>query len=187
MLDVTGHGVASSLLSVTATHFLSSFAEAKCPLKVIERLNQHFSRESYSNHIFTIVYGVLDLATREFTYVSAGHPGPLLLKKGGGTVHLPTQGIPIGLFPDAEYAKAAVQLEAGDRIFLFSDGIYEVRDTQGSDMGLERVGQRLVKDAADGMPLDYLVHSLMKDVYHWALPKKPDDDISVLALEIKSD
>lgn len=186
VLDVTGHGVASSLLSVTATHFLSSFAEAKCPLQVINRLNQHFSRDSFANHIFTIVYGVLDLTTRELTYVSAGHPGPLWLKKDGGTVHLPTQGIPIGLFPDAEYSKATVQLEPGDRFFLFSDGIYEVRDTQGADMGLERVSRRLVKDASDGMPLDYLVHSLMKDVYHWALPQKPDDDISVLALEMKS-
>ncbi|MCG3177266.1 MAG: hypothetical protein MOGMAGMI_02234 [Candidatus Omnitrophica bacterium] len=186
VLDVTGHGVASSLLSVTATHFLGSFAEAKCPLKVIERLNGHFSRETYTNHVFTIVYGVLDLTTQEFTYVSAGHPGPLWLKNDGTAVHLPTQGIPIGLFPDATYTKATVRLEPGDRIFLFSDGIYEVRDGSGEDLGLERVSQRLLRDARDNMPLDYLVHSLMKDVYHGALPGKPDDDISVLALETKN-
>ena len=185
VLDVTGHGVASALLSVTVTHFLSGSLNAHCPLEVVRNLNQHFSRENFKNHSFTLVYGILDLKERSFAYSSAGHLGPIKIKKDGSIRQFDSHGIPIGMMEEARYDREVITLESGDRLFLISDGVYEAHNLKNEDLELEGVYRHLKKENLNDYPLEYTVNSLARTAYHWCSPKKPDDDISIVGLEIK--
>ena len=77
-----------------------------------------------------MVYGLLNTTTGEFRYVSAGHPGPVHLPSGADPVILEGQGSPIGLADDA-YEERSVRLGAGDRLYLYSDGVPEAMDPAG--------------------------------------------------------
>lgn len=185
VLDVTGHGVASALTSVTVTHLLQGLSRVCCPHEVVERLNRHCAEGHHQHHSFTIVYGVLDLKERTFLYTSAGHAGPALVKKDGTTRQFDSHGIPVGMLGDVSYEQSRIALEPGDRLFLFSDGVYEARDARKDEWGLEGLHAHLKKEAINGYTLDYTVNSLARAAFHRTLPQKPDDDISIVGLEIK--
>ncbi len=195
VLDVTGHGVAASLLSVTVSHLLSPFSPfsflknpgasecaVECPSEVVKKLNDHFSANHESNQFFSLLYGVLNLETREFTYVSAGHPHPLLVSSEKGARFLPAAGLPVGIFPDAEYEPRSVQLEKGERIYLYSDGILEARDPDGEFYGVERFED--LSQSLSVKSLGQSIQIIVKDVKDWCGHRGADDDISLLALEI---
>ena len=133
ILDVSGHGVASALLSMALSRVLSSPSDLSSiltrdgdvpgrpaitpPAEVADRLNQLFPFNTTTEQFATMIYGVLDARTGEFRYVSAGHPGPVHLPAGAGPVILESPGSPIGLAEDA-YEERSVRLAAGDRLYL---------------------------------------------------------------------
>ncbi len=138
LLDVSGHGVTAALLSVTLSRILSPALgpasvcvrggedASECvpvpPAEVAARLHRRFPWDQITGQYFTILYGVLSLGTGEFRYVSAGHPGPVWLPRGGAPQALPAAGYPIGV-GEADYAERSVRLGPGDRLYLFSDGL----------------------------------------------------------------
>ena len=81
-----------------------------------------------------MVYGILNAATGEFRYVSAGHPGPLYLPAGADPSILESPGFPIGLGDDV-YVERSVRLGPGDRLYLYSDGVPEAMDRAGGQFG----------------------------------------------------
>jgi PAS domain S-box-containing protein len=185
VLDVTGHGATSALLSVTATHFLSGFLKSIPPGEAAVLLNQYFSAGNSTSRTLTLVNGVLDLKSRVFRYTAAGHIGPVVLRKDGRVEQRQTQGIPIGMMADAQYPEESIALDPGDSIFLISDGVYEVRNAQDLQFGLEGVYAHLKREKAQGYSLEYTVNSLARAAYHWRIPKKPDDDISIVGFRLK--
>ncbi len=154
VLDVSGHGVAAALLSVTLRRLLAPPAEPSSiltrggdaggppdvtpPAEVAARLNRLFPFDSATEQFATLVYGILDAATGEFRYVSAGHPGPVHLPAGGDPVILASRGSMIGLADDA-YEERSVRLGAGDRLYLYSDGVTEAMDPAGEQFGDARL------------------------------------------------
>ena len=114
------------------------------PAEVAARLNRLFPFDSATEQFATMVYGILNAATGEFRYVSAGHPGPVHLPCDADPVILESQGFPIGLADDA-YEERSVRLGAGDRLYLYSDGVPEAMDPAGEAFGdarlLEAIGQ----------------------------------------------
>ena len=143
VLDVSGHGVSSALLSVTLSRLLSPPSEPSSiliragdvrdryditpPAEVAARLNQLFPFDSATEQFTTLVYGILNTASGEFRYVSAGHPGPVHLTPGDAPVILESQGSPIGL-ADGSYEERSVRLGEGDRLYLYSDGVPEAME-----------------------------------------------------------
>src|SRR5207248_3303478 len=112
VLDVSGHGVAAALLSVSMSRLLSppsdpssilvrdgggGRSEVTPPADVAARMNRLFPFDPATEQFATLVYGVLDAATGEFRYASAGHPGPVHLPACGDPVVLASRGFPIGL------------------------------------------------------------------------------------------
>jgi sigma-B regulation protein RsbU (phosphoserine phosphatase) len=199
ILDVSGHGVASALLSVTLCRLLSPPSESssilirdgdvrdRCditpPAEVAARLNQLFPFDLVTEQFATMVYGILNTATGEFRYVSAGHPGPLHLPSGGDPLILEGQGFPIGL-ADGAYEERSVHLGAGDRLCLYSDGIPEAMDTAGKRFGdtrlLEAIGRGRSKSLQES------VASLLGQIARWHGSDRQQDDISILAVEVAS-
>lgn len=199
VIDVSGHGVAAALFAVTLSRLLSSSrgepglpkqnVEAPAsndlaPARLAEELNLRFPFDQHSRQYFTMLYGVLDTRTRQFRYVSAGHPGPIVVPSQGKPRDLSASGFPIGLIQGATYQERVVDLTPGDRLFLITDGLVEAQDAQGREFGMDRVLQQL-KDSRD-RPLADATAQLVRQVENWCGGTGMQDDASVLACEVSA-
>jgi sigma-B regulation protein RsbU (phosphoserine phosphatase) len=193
VLDVSGHGVAASLLAVTVTRMLSpstsgdSFVlqtrdnkarQVVPPCEVATRLAKNFSIESTEQFI-TLFYAVYDTKTRELSYISAGHPGAIRVSAGSTPVILDGSGLPIGI--GEKYEQQSVTLQSGDRLYLYSDGVTEAMDAERSLFGTDR----LIKCLADssGESLTHSIARVQAELVAWQAGSPSRDDISILAME----
>jgi sigma-B regulation protein RsbU (phosphoserine phosphatase) len=154
LLDVCGHGVGAALLSVSALNVLRAQTlpdtDFRVPDRVLAALNDAFQMEHHNDLYFTIWYGVYDRANREIRYASGGHPPALLFAAAGEGSPLSTQNFFIGGMPDTPYKSAAIALPEGPvRLYIFSDGAYEVDRSDGPMWTLEELGAYLSPDSPD--------------------------------------
>lgn len=145
LLDVSGHGLGSALLSTSVLNMLRSQALPDVnfyrPEKVLQALNDTFQMNDQNEKYFTIWYGVYNCANRQLMYTSAGHPPAVLISPQPGQQHLveplKTPGLPIGMLPEVQYRWNRCEIPPGSRLYLFSDGVYEIKQRDNSIMGLE--------------------------------------------------
>jgi sigma-B regulation protein RsbU (phosphoserine phosphatase) len=192
VLDVSGHGVAPALLSVALCRLLSppsdpssilggGRTEIMPPAEVAARLNRLFPFDPSTEQFATLVYGTLDAATGEFQYVTAGHPGPVHLPAGGSPVILESRGFPIGLADEA-HSERTVRLAAGDRLYLYSDGVPEAMNPAGEQYGDARLMGAI--DRGRSGPLAKAVAALQAEVEQWCGAAGRHDDMSIVAAEL---
>jgi sigma-B regulation protein RsbU (phosphoserine phosphatase) len=194
VVDVSGHGVAASLLSVSLMHWFDQrfgsapgnndtlARESYTPVTVAESLNRDFPMDVNTGQYFTIVYGVLDTSSRTFRYVCAGHPPPVHIPHDGIASATPTSNFPVGITPEPGYDERVIQLDAGDCILLYSDGLTEAKNSDEVEFGIERVLEQVSVKSSAG--LDGVVKALLGSVADWAGQRKQIDDVSVLGIEI---
>lgn len=185
--DVCGHGVAAALISVTLSRLLSTLNAPEGgsnmpPPDIAEFLNERFSWDSETMRYFTFLYGVLNIETRVFRYVSAGHPGPLLVSENGTTKILPMSPPAIGIFKGPKFSEHRITLAPGDRLFLYTDGITEANNGVGEEFGEDRLIQALANHQKQ--PLQMSVESLLTDLTKWREGESPIDDLSLVAFEM---
>ena len=145
LLDVSGHGLGSALLSTSVLNMLRSQALPDVnfyrPEKVLQALNDTFQMNDQNEKYFTMWYGVYNRANRQLMYASAGHPPAVLISPQLGQQHLveplKTPGLPIGMLPDVQYSWNRCEIPPGSRLYLFSDGVYEIKQWDNTIMGLE--------------------------------------------------
>jgi sigma-B regulation protein RsbU (phosphoserine phosphatase) len=129
LLDVCGHGVGASLLSVTAMNVIRSGSLAgtdfREPSQVLSALNEAFPMERQNNMYFTIWYGVFNLRSRVLKHASGGHP-PALLIGAEGVREIRSPGLLIGAMEGAVFASESLEVPLGARLLVFSDGVYEI-------------------------------------------------------------
>jgi serine phosphatase RsbU (regulator of sigma subunit) len=140
LLDVCGHGVNAALLAISVMNVLRNQGLAKTdfrlPAEVLAGLNNAFQMERNNDMYFTMWYGVYDKRNRRLTYASGGHPPAILM--GGASeetaqpLELSKAGAVIGVFPEMTFDSEAIDLPAFSRLYVFSDGIYEVLRPDGT-------------------------------------------------------
>lgn len=139
LLDVSGHGVGSCLLAVSAANVLAGQSlpntDFRDPVAVLQGLNQVFPMEKHNEKYFTIWYGVYRRTSRKLVFGNAGHP-PALLFTGSSAEQakrqeLESQGFAIGMMPDCDFEAGVVQLDTYARLLLYSDGVFEIDRPQG--------------------------------------------------------
>lgn len=197
VLDVSGHGVPAALLSVTLSRLLSPWPHQATvvqrfdghgalspvsPAEVCAELNRRFPMQDEAEQFFTLLYGVFDVRNKTLRYISAGHPGPTLMRSGAA-LDLTKSNLPIGLDAEARFDEQTVQLRRGDRLYLYSDGISEARNSERELFGAERVSASLRSSA--GQRLSDSLTVLVSDAAAW-IGGPFDDDVSALALELTS-
>jgi sigma-B regulation protein RsbU (phosphoserine phosphatase) len=137
LLDVSGHGVGPALLSVSVLNTLRTHClpdtDFRCPDQVLKALNARFREKDQYGLFFTIWYGVFNRDDRILRYASGGHPPALLIDRSHQLMDLDAQGMPVGLFTKAKYEAAAVQVPSDSRVYVFSDGCYEIQRSDGED------------------------------------------------------
>ncbi len=197
MVDVSGHGVRASLLSVTLSHWFARQLEVSSlhaptpdgnrvsflsPAEVAEELNRQFQMSMENVQYFTMCYGVLDLELREFHYVTAGNPPLIVVRSGGEADVLTVEGFPIGLVEQPGYSENVIKLKPGDRVFVYTDGVIEAEDEHETPYGTERLADKLSKSSCPD--LDECIESVLESVRLWEGHRGLKDDFSILAFEL---
>jgi len=196
LLDVSGHGVPAALLSVTLSRMLtparrqSSIVqqngmdgpEPREPREVLEELNRQFQMSGENLQYFTVFYGLLDLFDLKLHYVSAGNPPALYLPVGGPPTFLNDCGHAIGWFENTQFEQRTLELAAGDRLFLYSDGCTEAMNDGSQQFGR----QRLCGACCEGrrLPLQQSVDDLLIAIHRFRGDAPITDDLSVLAFQL---
>ncbi len=145
LIDVSGHGLKSALPSLSVINLLRSRSLSKVnyyqPSNVLQRLNETFQVSAKQDKYFTMWYGVYNKKNRQLVYGNAGHPpGILFNRKTNKQVKLQSlknNGFPIGMFSETEYEDTICQVQSNSILYIFSDGIYEVKEQNGKISGLD--------------------------------------------------
>ncbi|MCE9978395.1 PP2C family protein-serine/threonine phosphatase [Leclercia adecarboxylata] len=197
-VDVSGHGVGAAMMSLAvARQFLHGRAverflftadnEVASPAEVVRILNGRFcSDEVEIVSYFTMIYGVIDLATGEGRLCQAGHPTPFIVTPEGEARTVGNGGAPVGLMPDLCWTDVNFSLAAGERLCLFSDGITECENLGGEQFGQMRLQASL--QAGAGLTLNELLPQFARHLVHWRSgdnkePLAMADDVSLLVIE----
>jgi sigma-B regulation protein RsbU (phosphoserine phosphatase) len=193
VLDVSGHGVAASLLAVMVTRLLSPSATGDSfvlhsaadgsicitePRDVAIRLSKNFSIDSTEKFI-TLFYALYNTQTRELKYVSAGHPSAVKLSPTGPPTQLHGTGMPIGI--GETYEQQSITLVASDRVFLFSDGVTEAMNEDSVLFGTDRLLNCL--SHSKSRPLEQSIAHLHVELQTWRGSAAVKDDVSILGME----
>jgi serine phosphatase RsbU (regulator of sigma subunit) len=188
LLDVCGHGVGSALLSVAVANTLRSGAlrhtDFRRPEEVLGSLNEAYQMKDHGELYFTIWYGVYHQPTGRLRYASAGHPPAILVTDGtaqrADTKPLATQGPPIGTFKTARYRSQECSLVAPARLFVFSDGVYEISRPDGSMVVWKTFEDLLTRVRHGASELNDLLHFAQEMHGNEVL----EDDFSIIRMAI---
>ena len=188
LLDVAGHGLKATLPSISVLNLLRSRALKDLnyyqPSEVLAALNNTFQINYQNDKYFTIWYGVYNRVSRQLTYSSAGHPPAIIISGNSPTntevKRLKTPGMPVGMFPEAKYVDAYCQIEKSSTLYIFSDGAYEITQSNGNLWSLEGFTQILISlqysvDNQLDYILDYLINLNSKEIF--------EDDLSILQVK----
>lgn len=183
--DVADKGVPSALF-MARTHALF-MAEADMDLpanEVMLLVNKHITRLQKSSQFVTVLYGILDLETNEFSYARAGHEPPLIVHANGEVERLPhSSGMAIGLWENITLDQRVIKLSDGDTLLLYTDGMTDCRNPLGESFGLDRIKNlfgKFVKNNGQEI-CDQLLDALLK----YQNGSKQDDDVTLVTIQIK--
>lgn len=185
--DVAGKGMPAAIyMAVCRTMLKSIGSEVTDPADCIFKVNNMLIPESDISTFVTVFYGILNLKTGELSYCNGGHNLPFLADKDGNVHELEdVGGLLLGKFEDAEYSKKTIQLNPGDTIITFTDGVTEAENESGGFFEEEQVVQFLEKSGSKS--LDARVKGLFLEVMTFAGSAPQSDDITVLATTYTGD
>jgi sigma-B regulation protein RsbU (phosphoserine phosphatase) len=184
--DVSGHGLPAALIASMLKVALSAQAPHACdPALVLTGLNQTLHGK-FRRHYITAAYLFVDLEKDLIRYAGAGHPPVLFWREREGSAQeLEENGLFLGPFAEATFSSMELSLEAGDKLFLYTDGILEFRNPAREEFGGDRLRQFL--EANHTLHADQLIEALISRLWRWA--EQPSgqaqlDDLTLLAMDV---
>jgi sigma-B regulation protein RsbU (phosphoserine phosphatase) len=186
ILDASGHGVAAALRSVSLMTFLRAdnvlqLLGSYDPAKVLSEANRRFPLSPDAEY-FTLWVGQLHLPTRSLSYATAGHSGAMLSSAHSPSQWLTRSSCPLGFDPSAQFVNERLVLKPADRLFLLSDGIYEVPSPSGELWGRDRFQEAI--DAGKQTSLSATISSSFSTARRWQQAQQFSDDAAVVGLEL---
>ena len=178
--DVSGKGMPAALMmAVMRAMFRSETRRADSATALVETMNRNLSEESTAGYFVTMFVGVLDLITGHLDYCNAGHEAPLMLRNS--SIALPVKpNLPVGALPDWVYEGQEAQLQAGDMLFLYTDGLSEAKNPSGQLFGRQQVLQIAASHSDDSA--QQLVQTMETEVHRHIAEAPQSDDITLLAI-----
>ncbi|MBT21648.1 hypothetical protein CMK17_17085 [Candidatus Poribacteria bacterium] len=180
--DVRGKGIPAALLMVMIRTSLRLVCrEDISPSSVLKRVNDLLVIDTTPDFFATIVYGILDPKSMTFTYSNAGHCYPMLLR-GEKIEELQTGGMILGCFGFAEFETETIELESGNKILFYTDGLTEAEfEAEGEFYGEERLEQVFKKNS--NLPADELCKKIREDLFGFCGTNQQKDDITIVAIK----
>lgn len=186
MADVSGHGISAALItSMIKVAFNSEIYRGKMPAEVIADVNQYiYQFIGDLEYYLTAYYGYIDLEKGIFHYCSAGHfPALLFNAKYEEVIELKTRGVIMGALLDVFYETQSVQLQEGDRVLVYTDGIVESRNRHNEYYEMTRLKEYIFMHKK--LPVQKFVDGLIDDVIEFSEGFPAEDDRAVLCFEFK--
>jgi serine phosphatase RsbU (regulator of sigma subunit) len=185
LVDVSGHGVGAAMLSVSIMNVLKQRAlpatDFRNPAEVLNRLNEMFQMENHNGMFFTIWYGVYRLDNRMLSFACGGHHPAYLISGDRRHVQpLKAPGTLVGISEDSKFEQGSVRVADGSALHVFSDGVFEVEDTEGRQLGLADFLPLLQQPAVEGRNEPQRLYQAVRT---YARPGPLDDDYSHLAVK----
>ena len=180
--DVSGKGTSASLLMSSLHAAVHGQVAAKTPLdQLVTSVNKYLAENTPANRFITLFIAELEPATGELTFINAGHNPPLIGRVDGTVELLAAGGLPLGLMDFAEYDVGHAQLNQGDVLFIYSDGVSEANNLNEDEFGMDRLTEVIkanVGRSASG--IRDKVESALSDFTGTA---DPNDDITVVIVK----
>jgi phosphoserine phosphatase RsbU/P len=177
--DISGKGISAALLMAHIQSALRSQlmnGHAQSPPAMLAILNNHLYASSPPEKYATFFLG-LYTDGGQFLYTNAGHLPPMLVRRGE-IQKLPGDGFPVGMFPGAQYEQQSLELQAGDLLVGFTDGVTETPNRDGEEFGDQRLSDLLLR--FNGHPLDKIVAEISASVSAWAGDVERHDDTTLV-------
>jgi phosphoserine phosphatase RsbU/P len=181
--DVSGKGTPASLLMANVQATIRTLVQFDLPLsEMTARVNQLIYESTGMDKFITFFWGILDLASKRFRYVNAGHNHPFLLRGEGAIERLTEGGIILGVMKSVPpYEEGEVQLSSGDTIVMFTDGVSEAMSKEGVDYTEERLEAFLRTIAPRSA--NEILEEVRSEITRYATGAPQSDDITLLVLK----
>jgi sigma-B regulation protein RsbU (phosphoserine phosphatase) len=175
--DASGKGLAAALMIANVQSSLRTAAlfkgdDLEALLKVV---NYQAYSSSLANRYATLFYGVFDNRKRTLRYINAGHNPPIILRRDGAVEWLETGGSPVGMFPDLTYEERVVELEAGDLVIAYTDGVVEATNQNGEEWGVQGLWKAAVYGAQRSRNAGDLVDLILRFMDDFSQEHQTDD------------
>jgi steroid delta-isomerase-like uncharacterized protein len=177
--DATGKGMPAALVMATTRGMLRAVAQSlDSPGEVLQRVNDALYPDIPSEMFVTCFYAILDPKNGSLRYANAGHDLPYLWR-GGNAEELRARGMPLGLMPGMSYEQKEIELDCGQGVFFYSDGLVEAHDPKGEMFGFPRLRALVAEQGEEGSLEDFCLEALYSFVGEgW----EQEDDITLLTL-----
>ena len=196
MIDVSGHGVPAAMVSVSVSQAMQPrtgylmrkainpppFYEIVSPAEVLNALDHEYPIERFDK-FFTISYLILNTKDGTLTYSNAAHPPPVLLHKDGTLELLKEGGTIIGMDGILPFEEGKKQMNMGDRLFVYTDGIVEYTNKEGAFYGEERFYAELQR--LKYRPVSGIIDGVVDSMMFFGDNIDPQDDVSLLGIEFR--
>ncbi|MCP9473287.1 MAG: SpoIIE family protein phosphatase [Nitrospira sp.] len=187
LLDASGHGVSSALRSAALATFLREdsllrYVGSRDPGAIVTEANRLFPLTERGDY-FTILVARLDLRDERLLYATAGHSGACIHRRSGAVEWFTPPSLPLGFDPSHRYRTVEMPFRPGDRLYVLSDGLYEVPNSRGELWGKERLALALQGTA--GRPLKEVLSVAVEEAARWSGQDCFPDDVAVMGIELK--
>jgi serine phosphatase RsbU (regulator of sigma subunit) len=180
--DVADKGIPSAIFMARAHALIMAEADMGMTAgEVLQVVNRHITRLQKSTQFVTVLYGILDLKTRMFSYARAGHETPLLLHPDGTVERIShSPGMALGLWDSITLDERTITLPPGSTLLLYTDGMTDCRDTHGEAFGLERIKTTL--SSLSNVNAQQVCDHLLGTLVNYQDGSKQDDDVTLVAI-----
>jgi sigma-B regulation protein RsbU (phosphoserine phosphatase) len=181
--DVSGKGVPASILVAHVQASLRAQAENLYHIdSIMSKVNVALSKITEAARFASVFYCVLDCDRDILTYCNAGHNPPIVFRQDGTILSLETGGLVLGMFPDATYAHERLQLMHGDVVFMYTDGVTEATDSDGRQIGLERISTLAKENMTSSA--EEICSAVISEVKSFSSSLRLSDDITMVVLKV---
>ncbi len=183
--DVSGKGIPAALFMMTAKTTIKNLAASgRPPARVLAEANDYLCQDNETNMFVTVFLGVLDLADGQFEYANAGHNPPLLSRADGPFEKFPlAHSLVLGAIPGIKYNAETIQLNPGDRLLLYTDGVTEAQNAAGELYGEKRLLRMLNPAAIRTLDATGLLEHIQSALRQFENGAPHADDVTMLALK----
>ncbi|HKV61248.1 MAG TPA: SpoIIE family protein phosphatase [Candidatus Acidoferrum sp.] len=181
--DVSGKGLGAAILTTMLQGALSGMTLGIDPARVVNHVNRFLCSHSEVGRYATMFFGILD-EEGHLEFINAGHPSPILIRRGTAEEAFTEGSFPVGLVPEAQYTAVCLKLEPGDTLVLFSDGVTEAADPDEQMFGTSRLKQLLT--GLPECPLEQLQKCVLEAVENFARGAHQADDLTLLIVRYRA-
>jgi len=185
--DVSGHGVSAAMVMTAAMSAVRFAAEEKqdtCDL--MNMVNARLNKDMQSHMFVALFYGIFDPKTRKLSYTNAGQTMPYILRNGQ-TKFLPQaqtgDRFPLGIVRDATYEQMSIELQVGDKLVFYTDGLVDAMNGTEETYGFDRLSESIRHNGAEEP--DAMVEKLMAGMRNYSGKSSVHDDVTVVILQVK--